>query len=91
MKLLLGSIRAMTASTEILLTVMELVKQSCINAVNLYLSVYGSNAVKESTGRIIKLGSKMRLKYEAVQHSVPLWYIVHITACSAARRALNFL
>jgi len=71
MKLLLGSIGAMTASTEILLTVVELVKLSCINAVNLYISACGSRPVKASTGRIIKLGSKLRLKDEAVQHSAP--------------------
>lgn len=71
MKLLLGSIGAVTASTEILLTVMELVKLSCINAVNLYLSACGSKSVKASTGKIINLGSKVRLKDEAVQHSAP--------------------
>jgi len=62
MKLLLGSIRAVAASTEILLTMVVLVKQSCINAVNFHVSVCGSNPVKESTGRIIKPVSKVRPK-----------------------------
>lgn len=52
----------MAASTEILLTVMVLVKQSCINAVNFHLSVCESNPVKESTSRIIKLVSQVRPK-----------------------------
>lgn len=67
----------MAASIEILLTVTVIVKQSCINAVNFHLGVYRSNRVEESTSRIIKLVSKVRLKEEFEQSIQPLCGTLH--------------
>lgn len=70
----------MATSTEVPLTVTVLVKQSCINAVNFHLSVCGSNPVKESTSRIIKLVSKVRPKEETERSIRP--------SCSTLRGSL---